>query len=63
MQGHDFFYQKTTFKRSVAAKAIAASDTGRTSQEGKPFKEYGINERRALPSFLTKWRSQGWEGT
>jgi hypothetical protein len=63
MQRHDFFYQKTTFKRSVAATAIAASDTGQAFQEDKPLKGHRINEQRAPLSFLTNWRSQGWEGT
>jgi len=51
MQRHDFFYQKITFKRSVAAKAFAPGDTGQASQEGKPLKGHRINEKRAPPSF------------
>jgi hypothetical protein len=47
MQRHDFFYQKTTFKRSVAATAIVPSDTGQASQESKPLKGYCIDEQRA----------------
>src|ERR1700721_2045320 len=54
MQRHDFFYQKTTLKRSGAATAIVPSDTGQASQECIPLKGFRINEQRAPLSFFTK---------